>query len=46
MNAYMLLVGKSEGKIPPERPTCRWENSVKIDVREIVWVGMDWNNLA
>jgi hypothetical protein len=29
-NAYIVLVGKSEGKIPPGRPERRWEYYIKI----------------
>jgi hypothetical protein len=29
------MVGKPEGKRPLRRPRYRWENTVKIDVREI-----------
>jgi hypothetical protein len=33
-NAYKILVGKPEGKIPLGRPRCRWEDNIKIDLRE------------
>jgi hypothetical protein len=46
MNAYMILVGKPEGKIPLQRPIRRWEGNVKMDVRELGWGGMDWIHLA
>jgi hypothetical protein len=36
-SAYTVLVGKEEGEIPLGRPTCRWEDNVKIDLREIAW---------
>jgi hypothetical protein len=42
---YKVLVGKSEGKRPLERPTCRWEDGIRMDLREIglgVWIGFDW----
>jgi hypothetical protein len=39
-------VGKPEGKIPLGRPRRRWENSIKIDVREIGWGAMEWIDLA
>jgi hypothetical protein len=29
---YRVLVGKSEGKRPLERPRCRWENNFKMDL--------------
>jgi hypothetical protein len=43
--AYRALVGKPEGKRPLERPTRRWEDNIKMDLREVGW-GMDWINLA
>jgi hypothetical protein len=45
-NAYRKLVGKSEGKRPLGRPRCRWVDNIKMDLREIKWVGMDWIDLA
>jgi hypothetical protein len=39
-------VGKPEGKRPLGRPRRRWEDSIKMDHREIEWVGMDWIDLA
>jgi hypothetical protein len=45
-NAYRVLVGKPEGKRPLGRPRCRWVDNIKIDLREIGWVGMDWIDLA
>jgi hypothetical protein len=45
-NAYRILVGKPEGKRPLGRPRRRWVDSIKMDLREIVWVGMDWIDLA
>jgi hypothetical protein len=36
-STYIVLVGKSEGKSPIGRPSCRWENNVKMDVKEIGW---------
>jgi hypothetical protein len=30
-NMYRLLVGKPEGKRPPERPRCRWIDNIKMD---------------
>jgi hypothetical protein len=45
-NAHRILVGKPEGKRPPGRPRYRWENNVKMDLRERRWGGMDWIDLA
>jgi hypothetical protein len=39
-------VGKPEGKRPLGRPTRRWEDNIKKDLREIGWGGMDWIDLA
>jgi hypothetical protein len=38
-NVYRVLVGKPEGKRPLERPRCRWEDGLKMDLREIGWGG-------
>jgi hypothetical protein len=45
-NAYRILVGKPEGKGPLGRPRHRWEDNIRMDLREIVWGGMDWIDLA
>jgi hypothetical protein len=33
-NAYKILVGKLEGGIPLERHKRRWEDNIKMDLRE------------
>jgi hypothetical protein len=40
-NAYTILVGKPEGKGPLGRPSRRWVNNIKMDLREIGWDGLD-----
>jgi hypothetical protein len=45
-NAYWILVGKPEGKRPLGRPRRSWVDSIKMDLREIRWDGMDWIDLA
>jgi hypothetical protein len=45
-NAYMILVGKPEGKTPLERRRRRWVDNINIDLREIGWDGVDWIDLA
>jgi hypothetical protein len=35
-----------ERKIPQGRPRHRWEDNIKIDLREVGWGGMDSINLA
>jgi hypothetical protein len=44
--AYRALVGKPEGRRPLGRPRHRWEDNIKMDLREVGWGGMDWINLA
>jgi hypothetical protein len=44
--AYRRLVGNPEGKRPLGRPRRRWVDNIKIDLREIGWVGGDWIDLA
>jgi hypothetical protein len=41
-NAYRKLMGKPEGKRPLGRPRRRLIDSIKIDLREIRWDGLDW----
>jgi hypothetical protein len=45
-NAYIILVGKPEGKRLLERPGRRWVDNIKMYLREIGWDGMDWVDLA
>jgi hypothetical protein len=46
MNAYKILVGKPEGNRPLGRQRCRWVDSIKMDLSEIGWDGIDWVDLA
>jgi hypothetical protein len=43
---YKVLVGKPEGKGPLGRPRRRWEDGVRMDLREIGLGGVDWILLA
>ncbi|KAJ4435156.1 hypothetical protein ANN_23732 [Periplaneta americana] len=45
-NAYRVLVGRREGKRPLERQRRRWEDNIKMDLREVGYDGRDWINLA
>jgi hypothetical protein len=45
-NAYKILVGKPEGKSPLGRPRHRWEDNIKMDLREIGWEDVDLMQLA
>jgi hypothetical protein len=43
---YRVLVGKPEGKRPLRRRRRRWENGIRMDLREIGLGGVDWIRLA
>ncbi|KAJ4436175.1 hypothetical protein ANN_18805 [Periplaneta americana] len=45
-NAYRVLVGRPAGKRPLGRPRRRWEDNIKMDLREMGYDGRDWINLA
>jgi hypothetical protein len=40
------LVGRREGERPLERPRRRWEDNIKLDLREIGIDGANWIQLA
>jgi hypothetical protein len=44
--AYRILVRRLEGRRPLGKPRRRWENNIKMDLREVGWVGMNWIELA
>jgi hypothetical protein len=43
---YRVLVGRPEGKRPLGRPRCRWEDIIKMDLREIGINEANWIRLA
>jgi hypothetical protein len=45
IKVYKVLMGKPEGKRPLGRPRRRWENGIRMYLRDIglvVWIGFDW----
>jgi hypothetical protein len=46
MNAYTLLVGKPERKIPLGIPRRRWVDDIRMDLVEVGWGDVDWIGLA
>jgi hypothetical protein len=43
--AYNILVGRPEGRRSLGRPRCRWEDNIKMDLREMglgMWIGFIW----
>ena len=43
---YRILVGKPEEKRPHGKPRRRWEDNIKINLKEVRCGGMDWVELA
>jgi hypothetical protein len=41
-NAYRILVGKPERKRPLGRLKRRWVDNIKMDLRDIGWIGLIW----
>jgi hypothetical protein len=44
--AYNILVGRPEGRRPLGRPRRRWEDNIKMDIREIRFGDVDWIDWA
>jgi hypothetical protein len=44
--AYKVLAGKPEGRRPLGRPRRRWEDGIRMDLREIGLGGVNWIRLA
>jgi hypothetical protein len=45
-NVYNILVGNSEGKIPPGRHKHIWDDNIRMDLRKMGWKYVDWMHLA
>jgi hypothetical protein len=45
-DVYRVLFRRPEGKRPLDRPTRRWKNNIKMDLREIKIDGANWIRLA
>jgi hypothetical protein len=43
---YTVLVEKAEGKRSLERPRRRWEDGIRMDLRETGWGSVEWIQLA
>jgi hypothetical protein len=44
-NAGNTLVEKPEGKRTLGRPRRRWKDTIRMDLREVGWEGVDWIHL-
>jgi hypothetical protein len=40
--AYIILVWRPEGRRPLGRPRRRWEDNIKMDLREVGFGDVDW----
>jgi hypothetical protein len=45
-DAYNILVGRPEGRRPLGRHRRRWEDNIKLDLREIGFGDVDWIDVA
>jgi hypothetical protein len=43
---HRVLVGKPEEKRPSGRPRCRWEDTIKMDLKEVGRGCGDWMEFA
>jgi hypothetical protein len=41
-----LFVGRPEGRRQLGRPRRRWEDTIKTNLKEIGWAGVDWTEMA
>jgi hypothetical protein len=41
-NACRILLRQPGGKRLLERPRCRWDDNIEMDLRDLCWSGMDW----
>jgi hypothetical protein len=44
--ACNVLVGRPDGKRPLGRPGSKWEHNIKIELQEVAWGDMDWNDMV
>jgi hypothetical protein len=42
---HKIIVGKPDGKRPLGRPTRRWEDNIRMDLREKGWEEVNWIHL-
>ena len=41
-SAFKILTGKPTGKRPLGRPRCRWEDNIRMDLKEIGISARNW----
>jgi hypothetical protein len=45
-NVYIFFVRKPDGKRPLGRLRCRWEDNIRMDLREVGWESVDWMHVV
>jgi hypothetical protein len=45
-NSHKIWLESLKGKRPLRRPTCRWEDNIKMDIKDMGWESVNWINLA
>jgi hypothetical protein len=45
-SAFKILTGTPTGKIPLRRPRRRWEDNIRMDIKEIVINTRNWVDLT
>jgi hypothetical protein len=45
-NVYKVWVRNPEGKRPLGKPRRRWEDGIRMDLREIGWRSVEWMQLS
>jgi len=45
-NIYRILVRTPKGKRPYRIPCSMWEDSIRMNLRELGWEGVNWMHLA
>jgi hypothetical protein len=44
-NAHKTFIGKPEGKRTRGRSRRRWEDNIRMDLRELYWTDVDWRHV-
>jgi hypothetical protein len=44
--AYIIFVGRIDGKKTLRRPRIKWDDNIKMNVQDLEWRRMGWNNLS
>jgi hypothetical protein len=45
-SAHIIVFGRPEGKRPLGRHRHRWDDNIRMDLKEMGWEGVDWIHLV